>query len=69
VHHDEDTEIYLNGRRLATLTGYTTEYEELELADEARNALRQGENILALHCRQTGGGQYIDVGLFVAAEE
>jgi hypothetical protein len=48
---------------VAPLTGYTTEYVTVELDEEGKKALRKGKNTLAVRCRQTGGGQYIDVGL------
>jgi hypothetical protein len=63
LHHDEDAEIYLNGQPIETVQGYTTNYVLLPLDDKARAALAKGKNTLAVHCKQTGGGQYIDVGL------
>jgi len=62
VHHDEDTEIYVNGKQVAKLTGYTTDYVVVPLSEQAGNAFRT-KNTIAVHCHQTGGGQYIDVGL------
>ena len=63
VHHDDDVEIYINGTPAAAATGYTTTYEYLPISGEGRNALRPGDNCIAAHCRQTKGGQYIDIGL------
>ena len=63
VHHDEDAEIYLNGVLAARLAGYKTGYEMVPLADAAIRAVRKGPNLMAIHCHQTGGGQYIDAGL------
>ncbi len=63
VHHDEDVRIYVNGVLAAEATGYTTDYDELPLTPEGRRALRPGRNLVAVHCKQTGGGQYIDLGV------
>lgn len=69
IHHDEDAEIYLNGKLVASYTGYLTEYTDLPLNEDAQAALRVGKNTLAVHCRQTRGGQYIDAGLVDVIEK
>ncbi len=61
IHHDEDAEVFINGQSVANFSGYTTKYEVVPLAAEAAKALRPGENLLAVQCTQTGGGQFIDV--------
>ncbi|HEY8506217.1 MAG TPA: beta-galactosidase, partial [Gemmataceae bacterium] len=68
VHHDEDFEVYLNGERVASRAGYRTDYGEVALDPAAAKLLRRGANTLAVHCKQTGGGQYIDVGLVDVTE-
>jgi hypothetical protein len=62
AHHDEDMEVYVNGVRAAAVTGYTAEYDEVPLTATGRAALKPGRNSIAVHCHQTAGGQYIDVG-------
>lgn len=62
VHHDEECEIHVNGAaEPIRLTGYTTSYELVPLPEGVK--LAPGRNTLAIHCRQTSGGQYIDVGV------
>ncbi len=63
IHHDEDAEIYVNGTLIATFAQYTTDYILSDVTQKLRPALKPGANTLAVHCRQTVGGQYIDVGV------
>lgn len=64
--HDEDVEIYVNGVLAASAKGYTTDYVELPMTAAGRAALKPGKNLIAVHCRQTIGGQYIDLGIIKA---
>lgn len=63
IHHDEDAEIYLNGVEVQRVQRWTSGYVELPLNESALGQLRAGKNLLAIHCRQESGGQYIDAGL------
>jgi hypothetical protein len=67
LHHDDDVEVYLNGKPIHRARGYLIAYRRIVLGEEAVSALRKGTNLLAVHCRQVGGGQYIDVGLVADA--
>lgn len=64
MYHDEDAEVYLNGVPAVKASGYTTAYRTFDLTPEARAALKAGTNTIAIHCRQTRGGQGVDAGLF-----
>jgi hypothetical protein len=63
LFHDEDAEVFLNGVPAATAPGYAVGYEDLDIAPAAMAALRPGKNIIAIHCHQSSGGQFIDAGL------
>lgn len=62
LHHDEDVEVYINGVLAFSAVGWTTGYEAFDLSKAGRAALKSGKNLVAVKCRQTSGGQYIDLG-------
>lgn len=68
LFHDEDVEIYINGVRAFSRGGFVTDYEYFQMDGAAADALKEGENTIAIHCRQTTGGQYIDAGICVLKE-
>jgi hypothetical protein len=63
LHFDEDAEVYLNGVPALSVRGWTRNYGAFPLSPAARAALKPGRNLLAVHGRQTTGGQYLDAGL------
>jgi hypothetical protein len=66
-YHDDDAEVYINGVLAVKAGGWTTEYELFPLTPAAQAALKAGENVVAIHCRQDHGGQFVDFG-FVKVE-
>jgi hypothetical protein len=67
LHHDEDAEVYINGVLAVKTSGWTTDYENFQLTPAGQAALKAGKNLIAVHCHQTDGGQYVDVG-FIKVE-
>ena len=63
VFHDDDAQVYVNGMLVAELPGANAGFAYVPLTGAARAALRPGRNTIAVHCHQTRGGQFIDVGL------
>lgn len=63
VHHDEDAEIFINGQSVAEFKGFITDYRVVPLEPKASAALIVGKNLMAVHCTQRTGGQFIDVHL------
>ncbi|MSR58290.1 MAG: DUF1553 domain-containing protein [Planctomycetaceae bacterium] len=68
LHHDDEAEVFLNGVLVHRAKGYTVDYQEVVVGLDEAPALVVGENVIAVHCLQTTGGQYIDVGLIEAPE-
>jgi hypothetical protein len=65
IHHDEDAELFLDGKPFAAFKGYTGGYTRKRLTPAMLAMLTPGKHVLAMHVRQSRGGQYADVG-FVA---
>jgi hypothetical protein len=63
IFHDDDAQVYLNGKLVAELPGSTAGFAYVPLPAEARAALRPGANTIAVHVHQVRGGQFVDVGI------
>ena len=66
-YHDDDAEVYLNGVLAIKAGGWTTEYEVFPLLPAAQAALKSGQNVIAIHCHQDHGGQFVDFGFVKVA--
>ncbi|MGI4886348.1 MAG: glutaminase domain-containing protein [Janthinobacterium lividum] len=64
LQHDDAAEVYLNGVLLTRQTGFNNTYDFFTVPEAARQALRAGDNVLALHANSPQGGEYLDAGLY-----
>ena len=64
LYHDDDVEVYINGVAAYAHNGFVTGYEYDGINPPALAAIVPGgDNVLAVHCLQKTGGQYIDAGI------
>ena len=64
IFHDEDVEVYLNGVLLVSAGGFNNNWCEFPVSVEKfADAVKDGDNVIAVKVVQKVGGQYIDVGL------
>lgn len=63
MKHDEDAVVYLNGVLACRSGGWVDQYESFKISAAARATLKPGTNVIAIQCKQTANGQYIDAGL------
>ena len=63
LHHDKSVEVYLNGIEALRTSGYLVNYALFDIEPAALATLHPGTNCIAVHCTQTAGGQFIDVGI------
>ena len=60
LNHDDNIEVFLNGKKVYNKVGWTNsyQYQPLDKVD-----LKTGENVIAIHLRNTAGGRFLDFGL------
>ncbi|WP_251795748.1 MULTISPECIES: PVC-type heme-binding CxxCH protein [unclassified Arenibacter] len=63
IAHDDDYEVYVNGQLLIAEAGSTEDYKYIKLDSEKGQLFKKGKNLIAVHCTNTGGDQFIDLGI------
>lgn len=65
IRHDDDVQVYLNGEKVYTAPCCENGHKLLKISQKAIAKLRPKDNVLALHCTNTGGPGFVDVGLAI----
>ncbi|WDF54951.1 glutaminase family protein [Mucilaginibacter sp. KACC 22063] len=60
LFYDDNVEVYINGKEAFSRVGWNNDYQNIPVKG---NNLKFGENVIAIHCKNTGGGAYIDAGI------
>lgn len=60
LNHDDNVEVYLNGKQIYKRNGWVNQYVYLPIED---GILKNGENILSIYVKNTAGGRYLDAGI------
>ncbi|MEW6235980.1 MAG: sugar-binding domain-containing protein [Candidatus Omnitrophota bacterium] len=68
IHYDNATQIYLNGKLLWKGEGWNDAYAGFDITQALREAIQTGKNVIAVHCHQDEGGQFIDLALLLGSD-
>ena len=68
INHDDDVEVFLNGKNIYNKKGWTGKFVLIDLNDAIKSNLKKGKNVLAVHCKNTAGGAYLDAGIVEKTE-
>ncbi len=63
VRHDDDVEVFLNGKNIYSKEGANSKLAMIDLNEAIKGNLKEGNNLLAIHCINTGGYAYLDAGI------
>ncbi|TDN95062.1 L-glutaminase [Salegentibacter sp. 24] len=63
LHHDDNIEVFLNGDPIFKRDGWTSNFEYHEISESVINKIKAENNIIAIHIKNTAGGQWLDFGL------
>ncbi|MES2485142.1 MAG: DUF4965 domain-containing protein [Bacteroidota bacterium] len=61
LFQDDNIEVYVNGKQILRKRGWNDGYEYFPIADAS--VFKAGENVLAIHIRNTAGGTFLDAGI------
>ncbi|MES2457595.1 MAG: DUF4965 domain-containing protein [Bacteroidota bacterium] len=60
MNHDDNIEVYLNGKKVYEKTGWTNTFQYFPIS---KSGLKSGQNVIAIHLGNSAGGRYLDFGL------
>lgn len=61
IKHDDNVEVYLNGVLIYACNCWTGKYIYIPI-NSSKAKLNKGKNVLAIHVKNTAGGQWLDAG-------
>ena len=62
IQYDDDVEAYLNGKLIFSKVGWTNKFDYIPISQDVKQ-LKKGNNVLAIHCTNTGGNSWLDAGI------
>lgn len=63
MRHDDNVVVYINGIEIYSCECWNNEYQYYKISEQAVKSLKESGNILAIHIKNTGGGQQLDAGI------
>ena len=63
IHNNDRATVFINGKQVRQEGGYSPDYRWSPLGDIGKQALRKGENVIAVLCEQDRHKAFIDLGL------